>query len=135
MPSKHHKPNWIPIAERLAVYLRDNFTCLYCGSSLISYKPFDITLDHLKCRERHGANRDFRNLVTACRKCNSKRGSKEWYDYATGGARDRIQRQRRKGMVYFLRLAKAILTGKIGNPELEQQRCFERFRKVKKVKS
>lgn len=88
--------------------------CLYCGADLRRVAPFFITLDHLKCRERHGANDSFSDLVTACRSCNSARGSKEWYDYAPGGAKERIQKHRRMGMVRFMVMAAALIKGTTG---------------------
>lgn len=118
MPSKHHKANWITKERRLAIYLRDNFSCLFCGSDLRRVDPFFITLDHLKCRAKHGANDSFSDLVTACRSCNSARGSKEWYDYAPGGAKPRIQKHRRMGMVRFVRMATALINGTAGGSSI-----------------
>jgi 5-methylcytosine-specific restriction endonuclease McrA len=101
---------WIRTEKRLAIYIRDSFRCLYCGSDLRHAAPADITLDHLLPKSAGGAN-DATNLVTACRSCNSSRQDKPWVDYATGGARDRIEQLRREPL--NLALSKAILSGEI----------------------
>ena len=84
---------WIRVERRLAIYLRDSFMCQYCGRDLHMAAPFDVTLDHLVPRSEGGSNKN-ENLITACRRCNSQRGSKPWTEYATGGAIDRIRVQR-----------------------------------------
>jgi hypothetical protein len=64
---------WIRKSTRLAIYLRDRFTCAYCGRDLHGAAPADITLDHVVCRSAGGGNAPS-NLVTACKSCNCKRG-------------------------------------------------------------
>jgi len=110
---------WIRAEKRLAIYLRDGFACAYCGADLRDRCPKEVTLDHLKCRVNGGTNEE-RNLVTACRSCNSARGTKSWTDYATGGAVERIRRQIRRKL--NVELAKSILDGTCGDPELEALR-------------
>lgn len=64
--------NWIRQEKRLAIYLRDNFTCQHCGLDLQTIKPGDgirIELDHIDPVSRGGTN-EARNLVTSCSKCN-----------------------------------------------------------------
>ena len=46
------------------VFLRDKFTCQYCGK-----KAHDLTLDHVIPRRQHGAH-TWENVVTACNRCN-----------------------------------------------------------------
>jgi 5-methylcytosine-specific restriction endonuclease McrA len=87
---------WISNVNRLALYLRDGFTCCYCGRDLHAVKGFDVTLDHLVCRNSGVTNHSARNLATACRSCNSARGAKPWRQYATAGAIERIERNRRR---------------------------------------
>lgn len=48
---------------------RDGHRCVYCGA------VEDLTLDHVVPLSRGGAN-DVSNLTTACRPCNSSKGSK-----------------------------------------------------------
>ena len=48
--------NWIHKAERLAIYLRDGFICVYCLRDLHSANPFDVTLDHLLPRSLGGTH-------------------------------------------------------------------------------
>lgn len=100
---------WLPKWRRLAIYLRDGFTCTYCGRDLHSAPAADVTLDHLVCR-CDAVDHTSANLVTACRRCNSQRQDKPWREYATGGAVDRIE-----GLIVAPineSLAKAILVGK-----------------------
>ena len=46
------------------VFLRDRFTCQYCGK-----KAQDLTLDHVIPRRQNGAH-TWENVVTACSRCN-----------------------------------------------------------------
>lgn len=86
-------PNWIRRERRLALYLRDEGRCVYCGEGSVGailasgkswawpqdwgpvpavrFSPW-LTLDHITARRRGGDNSDG-NLVTACHRCNSTR--------------------------------------------------------------
>lgn len=55
---------------RKEIFLRDNYTCQYCGT-----RTRDLTLDHIVPRSRGGAH-TWENLVSACRACNHKKGGK-----------------------------------------------------------
>lgn len=55
---------------RREVFIRDNYTCQYCG-----VKTRDLTLDHVIPRHR-GGRHSWDNLVSACRACNHKKGGK-----------------------------------------------------------
>jgi len=46
------------------VFLRDKFTCQYCGK-----RVHDLTLDHVIPRRQHGSH-TWENVVTACNRCN-----------------------------------------------------------------
>lgn len=113
--------NWITKEKRLALYIRDNFTCAYCGTSLKNSDPNLVTLDHLVPRNikiaHGGGGNESTNLVTACKSCNSSRQDKPWSDYATGGARDRIETLRYQPL--NISLAKALINGTAGDPEVE----------------
>ena len=53
--------------SRNNVFKRDGFECQYCGSVR------DLTLDHVLPRSRGGRS-SWKNLVTACKPCNAKKG-------------------------------------------------------------
>lgn len=65
---------WITSVRRLSIYLRDSFGCLLCGGDMHDADPFDVSLDHVKCRRRgEAANHKSGNLISAHRSCNSRR--------------------------------------------------------------
>jgi 5-methylcytosine-specific restriction endonuclease McrA len=55
---------------RREVFMRDHYTCQYCG-----LKTRDLTLDHVIPRHK-GGRHTWENLVTACRACNHRKGGK-----------------------------------------------------------
>ena len=61
------RPALYPAFTRFNVFLRDRFTCQYCGSGK------DLTFDHLIPRNRGGLTR-WDNVVTACAPCNLAKG-------------------------------------------------------------
>ena len=75
-----HGMNWIRQERRLAIYIRDGFTCVYCTRDLRDVAPGELTLDHLMPRERGGGN-ESTNLVTACRACNSSKHDRTLEEY------------------------------------------------------
>lgn len=58
------------LLNRKNILARDNHRCQYCQSP----GP-NLTIDHVKAR-RHGGEDSWENLVTACVKCNSKKGNR-----------------------------------------------------------
>ena len=102
---------WIRQEKRLAIYLRDEFHCVYCNSNLHNVGPFDITLDHIRCRS-NGGNNSETNLVTCCRSCNSARGDKKISKWADVATRKAIRRQTSRKLAKYLKLAKALIEGK-----------------------
>lgn len=58
--------------KRLRIYVRDKFTCQYCGKH---QKADDLTLDHITPRAQRGASTP-ENLVTACLPCNNRKGNR-----------------------------------------------------------
>ena len=76
---------------RLAIYLRDRFTCVYCLADLHGAHQMDITLDHLTPDSAGGSNAPA-NLVTACRACNCSRQDKPLSRFASPEARAHIRR-------------------------------------------
>ncbi len=60
-----------PAFTRFNVFLRDRFTCQYCNA------PFptpDLTFDHVIPRSK-GGRTEWTNVVTACSKCNLRKGN------------------------------------------------------------
>jgi 5-methylcytosine-specific restriction endonuclease McrA len=53
--------------NRQNIFKRDNNRCVYCSSKA------DLTLDHVLPRSRGGKS-TWTNLVTACKRCNAKKG-------------------------------------------------------------
>ena len=62
------KPSTHPAFTRFNVFLRDGFTCQYCG------KREDLTFDHLVPRSR-GGHTTWINVVTSCSPCNLRKGN------------------------------------------------------------
>jgi 5-methylcytosine-specific restriction endonuclease McrA len=56
--------------SRREIFLRDDYTCQYCGM-----RSRDLTLDHVVPKHRGGGH-SWDNLVSACRSCNHRKGSK-----------------------------------------------------------
>ena len=63
------QPQRHPAFTRFNVFLRDGFTCQYCGNDN------DLTFDHLVPRSRGGLT-TWENIVTACSPCNLRKGGK-----------------------------------------------------------
>ena len=61
-----------PAFSRFNVFMRDLFTCQYCGQR---YPTPDLTFDHVVPRCRNGKT-NWQNVVTACVNCNHKKGRK-----------------------------------------------------------
>ena len=61
-----------PKFSRYNVYLRDNFTCQYCGKK---FPASELTFDHVVPR-MSGGKTDWLNIVTACKHCNTAKGCK-----------------------------------------------------------
>lgn len=59
---------------RREVFIRDNFTCQYCGR-----QAGDLTIDHVVPRSRGGPH-TWDNLVSACKTCNHRKGGKSLHE-------------------------------------------------------
>lgn len=94
----------------MAIYLRDGFSCAYCGTDLTTAEPNRVTLDHLRPRANGGTHASS-NLITACAACNFSRQDTPWHRYATAGAKERIVRLRRRRLNYAL--ANAVRKGEV----------------------
>ena len=56
--------------SRREIFLRDRYTCQYCGRS-----SHDLTLDHVMPRHR-GGQHTWENLVSACKGCNHRKAGR-----------------------------------------------------------
>ena len=63
------KPSEFPAFTRFNLFLRDRFSCQYCGS------PQHLTFDHVMPR-RLGGKTTWQNIVAACAPCNMKKGGR-----------------------------------------------------------
>ena len=63
------RPQTSPNFTRFNVFLRDKFSCQYCGSNN------ELTFDHLLPKSK-GGKTDWDNVVTACSDCNVKKGGR-----------------------------------------------------------
>jgi 5-methylcytosine-specific restriction endonuclease McrA len=61
----------LPITRR-GVLSRDHYTCQYCGATP---PRKNLTVDHVIPRSR-GGRTTWENVVTACEKCNGRKGSR-----------------------------------------------------------
>lgn len=92
-----------------AVFKRDNYTCRYCGRDGIP-----LTVDHVITWEEGGPT-IIDNLVTACRSCNSDRGTIPYIEWIKSHA----YRKRSEGLPYAIKHLNEIeLVDKL--PELEK---------------
>ena len=58
-----------PAFTRFNLFLRDRFSCQYCGSAV------DLTFDHVIPRA-HGGRTTWENVATACAPCNLRKGGR-----------------------------------------------------------
>lgn len=65
VPIPHRR---VPLS-RTNIYKRDGFRCVYCGSSR------HLTVDHVVPKSQGGKD-VWENLVTACQRCNIKKGNR-----------------------------------------------------------
>jgi 5-methylcytosine-specific restriction endonuclease McrA len=77
LPSVIALKEYIPAARRPAftrfnVFLRDRFSCQYCGDPFLSH---ELTFDHVLPRSR-GGRTTWENVVTACSCCNLRKANR-----------------------------------------------------------
>jgi hypothetical protein len=65
---------------RLRVLSRDGWVCTYCNKDL---KGADATVDHITSRKTGGELWDMDNLTSACKSCNSRKGSRFFSSVST----------------------------------------------------
>ena len=95
LPSVIALKDFIPTARRPAftrfnVFLRDSFTCQYCGRKFATH---DLTFDHVIPRSR-GGRTTWENVVTACSGCNLLRPTSCRRKTACARSRKRSSRRR-----------------------------------------
>lgn len=61
-----------PAFTRFNVFLRDRFSCQYCGDA---FPTQELTFDHVIPRSR-GGRTNWENVVTACGECNLVKGNR-----------------------------------------------------------
>ena len=66
------KPRAVIPFSRGNVFMRDRFTCQYCGQRQMQQ---ELTLDHVIPRAA-GGETSWENVVSACKKCNTKKGDR-----------------------------------------------------------
>lgn len=67
-----HRKNFRLRFTKRSIYLRDRYTCQYCGKAM---KLSEITIDHVIPLSRGGHN-SFLNCVSCCQKCNVKKADR-----------------------------------------------------------
>ncbi|WP_022855111.1 HNH endonuclease [Thermodesulfobacterium thermophilum] len=73
LPFYERLPKTEVIFSRQNLFLRDRFTCQYCGKFLKN--PKDRTIDHIIPKSQ-GGKTVWTNVVLCCKKCNLKKGNK-----------------------------------------------------------
>lgn len=68
MATVERKP--LDVAERLRLYARAQWQCVYCGISVVTPKEVNRQLDHAAVAHAAGGVGDASNLVLACQRCN-----------------------------------------------------------------
>jgi 5-methylcytosine-specific restriction endonuclease McrA len=63
--------------KRDRVFERDDFRCVYCGNQ---FAAEELSLDHVEPVVR-GGDQSPGNLVTACRRCNNRKGHARVSDF------------------------------------------------------
>lgn len=83
MPNTLQGMNWCRKDFRLACYLRGGAACVWCAQGIED--GITLTLDHVVPREQGGNNSAY-NVVCACHRCKTVRGSRSAEEFATAAA-------------------------------------------------
>ena len=89
-----HRPRPRVKLTRREVFIRDHYTCQYCGR-----QAGDLTIDHVVPKSK-GGEHTWENLVSACKPCNHRKGGK-----SLGEARMTLKKapaEPRAGMYYTI---------------------------------
>lgn len=68
----HKLPNRTYKLSKKNILIRDKYTCQYCKETL---SERSLTIDHIIPKSKGGSSR-WENLITACKKCNTKKADK-----------------------------------------------------------
>ena len=82
--NKYQGAKWLSREKRLAIYLRDNMSCVWCGVKFA--KGMRLEIDHIVPLSKGGTNSES-NLITSCRGCNSSRGDCDAFMFARAVAK------------------------------------------------
>jgi len=66
------RDRYVPPLNNKTLFRRDGNLCLYCGAHFLAR---DLTRDHVRPISRGGTDA-WRNVVTACRRCNNHKGGR-----------------------------------------------------------
>lgn len=100
--------------KRNGIFERDGYRCVYCGEQFLAD---NLTLDHIEPRVR-GGDRSEGNLVTACKPCNTLKGSRRLsaFLHEHAPARDNFNRYARHVWPRLLNM----LTGELNELDRRQ---------------
>jgi len=82
---KFAKPKHRVIFSKRNVFMRDDWTCQYCGEK---FSPSELSFDHYVPR-LHGGKTSWSNIVTACNTCNGFKGSRSMAEWRRHPNKDR----------------------------------------------
>ena len=72
---KYVKPATYPAFTRFNLFLRDRFTCQYCGGGYPARHGQELTFDHVTPRSQ-GGRTTWENVTTACSPCKLHKGGR-----------------------------------------------------------
>ena len=73
--NEYKRPKRFPVYNRDMIFLRDEYTCQYCGLDAYKENCRDLlTLDHYIPKSK-GGKTNFENIVTACMSCNMEKAN------------------------------------------------------------
>ena len=124
-PRRRYKGVCVRPEKRLAIYLRDHFTCAYCGKDLHGAKASNITLDHVMAHAI-GGSQDPRNLVMVCRSCNSRRKDMPLRKFVDSVPLNEVRKRTRRSYNRYHALAKALLAQQFTIKDIREEKIYLR---------
>lgn len=80
------------------LYIRDGYTCAYCGL-MLKGRVKDLTLDHIVPKSRGGRS-TWENLVTSCGPCNTKKADRTPEEASMPLLKDAFKPSRKELVLY-----------------------------------